>query len=296
MLDTKKVLVKLYDCPPCLFLSSQEAKEQEEGGDQKVGEGDNEAEGGAEQNDVKLQEVNGEMVKGDEELEVAVDKEEKDENGKDVEEEGDTSYDPRLSTQLSLHEELCMSSNFAENSEDECEQEDESKEASCQGGGSHQEEAASQLAIHQPFCGRLTSSALSKAEEFSEPETFSSGFSEDFKLSHRQTQTDWTRDLATHHLAIAAPTNLDNHFHTTPRYKTIFKEIFEVLKTASSFESTSRQVQRRRVWEVVADYPSLRPLQTGRLTSTELGSFEASTEALSTEDSYATVLRRGIHP
>jgi len=278
----------------------QGAREQEEGANQKHGEGHKEAEGAAEQNYEKLQEVKGEMtLKGDEELEVVVDEEGEAEDDKDVEEEGDTSYDPRLATQLSLHEELCMSSNFAENSEDECEQEDEdeSKEGSCQGGGVHLQEPACQLAVHQPFCGRLTSSALSKAEEFSEPETYSSGFSEDFKLSHRQTQTDWTRDLADHHLAIAAPTNLDNHFHTTPRYKTIFKEIFEVLKAASSCESTSRQVQRRRVWEVVAEYPSLRPLQTAGLTSTgDLSTGALSTQALSTEDSYATVLRRGMRP
>merc|ERR1719382_1367820 len=37
--------------------------------------------------------------------------------------------------------------------------------------------------VLKPFCGRLTSSALSKAEEYSETETYSSGFSEDYKLT-----------------------------------------------------------------------------------------------------------------
>jgi hypothetical protein len=45
---------------------------------------------------------------------------------------------------------------------------------------------------NKPFCGRLTSSAMSKTEEFSEAETYSSGFSEraEFKCSNKTTQTE----------------------------------------------------------------------------------------------------------
>ena len=103
---------------------------------------------------------------------------------------------------------------------------------------------------HKPFCGRLTSSALSKAEEFSETETYSSGFSEDYKLTlfkpvHRHTQT-CDRDIS------SSPVNdLDSHFQTTPRYKVIFKEIFQVLKQANKVDLASRQDGRIKhvVWQ-----------------------------------------------
>ena len=105
---------------------------------------------------------------------------------------------------------------------------------------------------HKPFCGRLTNSSLSKAEEFSETETYSSGFSEDYKMTlfkpvHRQTQT-CDRELAD----ISSPVNdLDSHFQTTPRYKVIFKEIFQVLEQANKVDVSSRQDGRNKhvIWQ-----------------------------------------------
>ena len=177
---------------------------------------------------------------------------------------------------------------------------------------------------HKPFCGRLTSSALSKAEEYSETETYSSGFSEDYKITkpvHRQTQT-CERDLGD----ISNPVNdLDNHFQTTPRYKVIFKEIFQVLKQANKMETASRQDRRIRqvVWQQgnhlgldkTPDYPaamaservpakeyqrdSFKPKTTltdySCLPPTSLSSMASMARLKQIQESYASVLRRGIH-
>jgi len=190
------------------------------------------------------------------------------EDEKCEEEEEDCS--PRLATQLSLHEELRMSSSFANHSDNEddpevrvenVEEEDEAKDAGErgdddeEGDGEQEEEEGDPMSLflaHKPFCGRLTSSALSKAEEFSETETYSSGFSEDYKMTlfkpvHRHTQT-CDRELAD----ISNPVNdLDSHFQTTPRYKVIFKEIFQVLKQANKADVASRRDGRIKhvVWQ-----------------------------------------------
>ena len=190
---------------------------------------------------------------------------------------------------------------------------------------------------HKPFCGRLTSSALSKAEEFSETETYSSGFSEDYKMTlfkpvHRQTQT-CDRELAD----ISSPVNdLDSHFQTTPRYKVIFKEIFQVLEQANKVDVASRQDGQNKhvIWqgshsslgkttncpeeEASARVPSKEyqrdSLKPKTLPTKEYQSFAARTtftdysslppSSLSSmasmarlkqlQESYASVLRRGI--
>lgn len=113
---------------------------------------------------------------------------------------------------------------------------------------------------NKPFCGRLTSSAMSKTEEFSEAETYSSGFSEEraeFKCSNKTTQTEeepeqnlcenedlalnepfghanpFEKDTKVSLVNLNQSTNpVDQHFPTTPAYKDIFKEIFCVLKKA----------------------------------------------------------------
>jgi len=162
-----------------------------------------------------------------------------------------------ISHQISLQEELRMSGQF-ENSDDE-NQESATNHASIaqiengelqiirqdQFGFS---EPSHMLNSNKPFCGRLTSSSMSKAEEYSEAETYSSGFSEgiDFKYCNKQTQTDVVIECQ------AKPSNefkdykkdenpldlnkdanyMDDHFQTTPKYKIIFKEIFQVLKQA----------------------------------------------------------------
>merc|ERR1712106_1260483 len=109
-------------------------------------------------------------------------------------------------------------------------------------------EPSHMLNSNKPFCGRLTSSSMSKAEEYLEAETYSSGFSEgiDFKYCNKQTQTDVVIECH------AKPSNefkdykkdenpldlnkdanyMDDHFQTTPKYKVIFKEIFQILKEA----------------------------------------------------------------
>ena len=269
---------------------------------------------------------------------------EKCEDERDGEEEEDCS--PRLATQLSLHEELRMSSSFAnhsDNDEDDpevrvenVEEEDEAKEEEEEGGDEGEDEdedeepeeeegdPMSLFLAHKPFCGRLTSSALSKAEEFSETETYSSGFSEDYKITsfkpvHRHTQT-CDRD-------ISSPVNdLDNHFQATPRYKVIFKEIFQVLKQAKKME-TANSRQDRRIRQVVwqqgnhlgldktPDYPateasgrvaakeyqrdSFKPKATltdySCLPPTSLSSMASMARLKQIQESYASVLRRGIH-
>lgn len=189
------------------------------------------------------------------------DEEEGEENGnlEQVEDQEEEDCSPRVATQLSLHEELRMSSSFANHSDNEddpevrvenVEEEDEVKDQEErgdedeEGDGEQGEEEGDPMSLflaHKPFCGRLTSSALSKAEEFSETETYSSGFSEDYKMTlfkpvHRQTQT-CDRELAD----ISSPVNdLDSHFQTTPRYKVIFKEIFQVLEQANKVDVASR--------------------------------------------------------
>jgi len=259
------------------------------------------------------------------------------------EEEEDCS--PRLATQLSLHEELRMSSSFANHSDNEddpevrvenVEEEDEAKDGGErgdddeEGDGEQEEEEGDPMSLflaHKPFCGRLTSSALSKAEEFSETETYSSGFSEDYKMTlfkpvHRHTQT-CDRELAD----ISNPVNdLDSHFQTTPRYKVIFKEIFQVLKQAKKME-TANSRQDRRIRQVVwqqgnhlgldktPDYPateasgrvaakeyqrdSFKPKTTltdySCLPPTSLSSMASMARLKQIQESYASVLRRGIH-
>ena len=269
--------------------------------------------------------------------------EEKCEDERGGEEEEDFSL--RLTTQLSLHEELRMSSSFAnhsDNDEDDpevrvenVEEEHEAKEEEEEGGDEGEdkdedeepeEEEGDPMSLflaHKPFCGRLTSSALSKAEEFSETETYSSGFSEAYKIPsfkpvHRHTQT-CDRD-------ISSPVNiLDNHFQATPRYKVIFKEIFQVLKQANKMETASRQDRRIRqvVWQQgnhlgldkTPDYPaamaservpakeyqrdSFKPKTTltdySCLPPTSLSSMASMARLKQIQESYASVLRRGIH-
>ena len=132
-----------------------------------------------------------------------------------------------------------MSSTFTENSQED--QDEEEQEETCL------------LPPHKPFCGRLTSSSLSNAEEFSEPDTYSSGFSEDYKTCHRQTQTE--QEL----LTISSSSDIDNHFQASPRYKTIFTEIFQVLKQAKVSE---REPIRPGGWLLGQQVPSQNPSTT----------------------------------
>jgi len=271
--------------------------------------------------------------------------------------EDEEDCSPRLATQLSLHEELRMSSSFANHSdneddpevrvviveeEDEAEDEEERGDEDEEGDGEQEEEEGDAMSLflaHKPFCGRLTSSALSnKAEEFSETETYSSGFSEDYKMTpfkpvHRQTQT-CDRELTD----ISSPVNdLENHFQATPRYKVIFKEIFQVLKQANKVETASRQDGRNKqvVWQgsyldlgKTPGYPaadcarvpskeyqrdslkpktlptkeyqslSFKPKTTftdySSLPPTSLSSMASMARLKQLQESYASVLRRGI--
>jgi len=164
-----------------------------------------------------------------------------------------------LHHQLSLQEELRMSGQF-ETSDDESSSNNNPSSESQHNGDeplmSHEEEGelgfssepSHMLTPNKPFCGRLTSSSMSKAEEYSEAETYSSGFSEgiDFKYCNKHTQTEdrallYTSDedrkeAATDEhnpLDLSKEANhMDDHFQTTPKYKIIFKEIFQVLKQA----------------------------------------------------------------
>ena len=293
-----------------------------------------------------------------------VDEDGGEENGDEAEAEeekceNEEDSSPRLATQLSLHEELRMSSSFAnhsdneddpevgvENVEDEAKEDGEGGDEDEEGDGEEQEEEEEEegdpmslFLAHKPFCGRLTSSALSKAEEFSETETYSSGFSEDYKMTpfkpvHRHTQT-CDRELAD----ISNPVNdLESHFQATPRYKVIFKEIFQVLKQANKVETASRQDARIKqvAWQgsyidlgKTPDYPageasarlpskeyqreslkpktlptkdyqslSLKPKTTftdySSLPPTSLSSMASMARLKQIQESYASVLRRGI--
>merc|ERR1712106_808617 len=133
-----------------------------------------------------------------------------------------------LNHQISLQEELRMSGQF-ENGEIQIMTQDAF-------GFS---EPSHMLNSNKPFCGRLTSSSMSKAEEYSEAETYSSGFSEgiDFKYCNKQTQTDvviecYTKATNEFKECKKDANYMDDHFQTTPKYKLIFKEIFQVLKQA----------------------------------------------------------------
>ena len=261
-------------------------------------------------------------------------------------------FSPRLATQLSLHEELRMSSSFADHSDNEPEPEvsvdhvqvEEEGEGKEDEEGRDEEEGSDPIGLflpHKPFCGRLTNSALSKAEEYSETETYSSGFSEDYKMDkmdkmlaedykmgssfkpvHRHTQT-CDKELSD----IPRPVNhLDNHFQTTPRYKVIFKEIFQVLKQANNkVEIGQRHNSRSRHQAVWQPCSSNHPIQTSKypqeplqqepskegsrdifkpkmaftdyssLPPATISSMESMARLKQIQESYASVLRRGIH-
>ena len=261
-------------------------------------------------------------------------------------------FSPRLATQLSLHEELRMSSSFADHSDNEHETEVsvdhvEVEEVGVKEDekGRDEEEGSDPITLflpHKPFCGRLTNSALSKAEEYSETETYSSGFSEDYKMDKmdkmleeedykmgssfkpvdRHTQT-CDKELSD----IPRPVNdLDNHFQTTPRYKVIFKEIFQVLKQANNkVEIGQRQNARSRHQVVWQPSSSNHPIQTlkspqeplqqeptkegtrdifkpktaftdySSLPPATISSMESMARLKQIQESYASVLRRGIH-
>jgi hypothetical protein len=130
--------------------------------------------------------------------------------------------------------------------------------------------------------------------EYSEPDTFSSGFSEDYRPSHRHTQTD----LQNSGLTISSAAELEQHFRTEPGYRQIFRQIFQVLKEAGpaevpqdnhaplpaslAEEELCSTVQERSLPYIVQcreDFPSLAPANLGRPPSLE--------------ESYAAVLRRG---
>jgi len=139
-------------------------------------------------------------------------------------------------------------------------------------------EPSHMLNSNKPFCGRLTSSSMSKAEEYSEAETYSSGFSEgiDFKYCNKQTQTDVVIECQVNAasnefkeykndenpLDLNKDANyMDDHFQTTPKYKIIFKEIFQVLKqahgdTEGCKEETKEQNQPKPTKNSLKEKPS----------------------------------------
>ena len=167
------------------------------------------------------------------------------------------------------------------------------------------------------------------------PHPPSSGFSEDYKMTlfkpvHRHTQT-CDRELAD----ISNPVNdLDSHFQTTPRYKVIFKEIFQVLKQANKVEVAKKvemankveinkvEVANRKdtrprqiIWPAgnysdlgkTPDYPaeswlkqsdSLKPKTTfpdySSLPPTSISSIASMVRLKQIQESYASVLRKGI--
>jgi len=164
--------------------------------------------------------------------------------------------DVSLTHQVSLQEELRMSGQFENTDGENCMERNHVSDSAVENGETQVitedefgfSEPSHMLNSNKPFCGRLTSSSMSKAEEYSEAETYSSGFSEgiDFKYCNKQTQTDVAMECH------SKPTNefkeyrkddnpldlnkdsnyMDDHFQTTPKYKIIFKEIFQVLKQA----------------------------------------------------------------
>merc|ERR1719239_1576111 len=139
-----------------------------------------------------------------------------------------------------------------------------------------------------------------------------------FKPVHRHTQT-CDRELAD----ISNPVNdLDSHFQTTPRYKVIFKEIFQVLKQANKADVASRRDGRIKhvVWQgsnsslgktsncpeeanarlPSTEYQSLSfaPKTTftdySNLPPSSLSSMVSMARLKQLQESYASVLRRGI--
>ena len=192
---------------------------------------------------------------------------------------------PRFSSQLSLREELRMSSNFSHHSEETQDQEEE--------------EHVEQDLPDPPPCLLLPQRAEYRGQstactEYSEPETFSSGFSEDYRPSHRHTQTD----LQNSGLTISSAAELEQHFRTEPGYRQIFREIFQVLKeagpagapqdnhsplpTSLAEEELCSIVQEMSLPYIVQcreDFPSLAPADLGK--------------PCCLDKSYAAVLRRG---
>ena len=189
---------------------------------------------------------------------------------------------PRFISQLSLREELRMSSNFSHHSEQTQDQEEE--------------ELVEQDIPDPPPCLLLPHRAEYRGQstactEYSEPETFSSGFSEDYRPSHRHTQTD----LQNSGLTISSAAELEQHFRTEPGYRQIFRQIFQVLKeagapqdnhsplpTSLAEEELCSIVQEMSLPYIVQcreDFPSLAPADLGR--------------PCCLDESYAAVLRRG---
>jgi len=248
-----------------------------------------------------------------------------------------------LNHQISLQEELRMSGQF-ENSDEENHEDTNHDSITQIENGELQiirqdqfgfSEPSHMLNSNKPFCGRLTSSSMSKAEEYSEAETYSSGFSEgiDFKYCNKQTQTDVVIECQSkpsqefkdckkdeNPLDLNKDANyMDDHFQTTPKYKIIFKEIFQVLKQAQvdteGYQEPEKQEQSKlkpsknsinekkdsanyNVWKKKTykekicnkdnkgfewdsnEYPSLASASVARLKILE--------------ESYANVLRKGI--
>jgi len=298
--------------------------------------------------------------KDDDDLSQKIDQAEEHGNVPEIEDQGPSSsggdldgedFSPRLATQLSLHEELRMSSSFADHSDNEPETEVSVDHVQVEEGegkedeeGRDEEEGSDPIGLflpHKPFCGRLTNSALSKAEEYSETETYSSGFSEDYKMDKmdkmleedykmgssfkpvdRHTQT-CDKELSD----IPRPVkDLDNHFQTTPRYKVIFKEIFQVLKQANNkVEIGQRQKARsghQAVWQPSSSVHPIHTLKSPQepcllepskegtrdifkpktaftdyssLPPATISSMESMARLKQIQESYASVLRRGIH-
>jgi len=183
-----------------------------------------------------------------------------------------------ISHQISLQEELRMSGQF-ENSDDENQEEtNDVSDAQIRNGDVRImtedafgfSEPSHMLNSNKPFCGRLTSSSMSKAEEYSEAETYSSGFSEgiDFKYCNKQTQTDVVIECLSktsnefkdckkdeNPLDLNKDANyMDDHFQTTPKYKLIFKEIFQVLKQAhgdpDGFKEEKQEPKKTKVSKI----------------------------------------------
>ena len=196
-----------------------------------------------------------------------------------------TGESPRFSSQLSLREELRMSSNFSHHSE----------QAQVQAEEEHMEQDLPDpppcLLLPHRTGYRGQSAACT---EYSEPETFSSGFSEDYRPSHRHTQTD----LQNSGLTISSAAELEQHFWTEPGYRQIFREIFQVLKeagpagapqdnqsplpTSLAEEELCSLVQERSLPYIVQcreDFPSLAAPDLGR--------------PFCLDETYAEVLRRG---
>lgn len=156
---------------------------------------------------------------------------------------------------------------------------------------------------NKPFFGRLSANSMTKTEEFSEAETYSSGFSEgmDFKSSHKMTQTDedCTLERTLHKeykdkIISKDKKFVDSQFQTTPDYKLIFKEIFCVLKKAQESNSPTKSTES-------ADGHKIKnvSLNIGSEDHVDCGVSFCPTgvdKVSNLEESYATVLRKGIQP